>query len=55
MTNDTSKLKSTTNSAVTPMFPHAAAPQPPFEPAERQYADRPGGTPSWEPTEGDFS
>jgi hypothetical protein len=39
-----------------PAFPHhAAAPQSPLEAAERQYADRPSGTPNWQPEEGDFT
>ena len=40
----------------TPPFPHhAATPQSPLEAAERQYADRPSGTPNWQPEEGDFT
>ena len=39
-----------------PVFPHhAAPPQTPFEAAERQYADRPSGTPDWQPEDGDFT
>ena len=39
-----------------PPFPHhAAAPQSPFEAAERQYADRPSTAPNWQPDEGDFT
>lgn len=39
-----------------PPFPHhAAAPQTPFEAAERQYADRPSGVPDWQPEDGDFT
>jgi hypothetical protein len=44
---------STSNDA--PAFPHNAAPQPPFEAAERQYAERLNGAPNWQPDEGDFS
>jgi len=44
---------STSNDA--PHFPHNDAPQPPFEAAERQYAERPRGVPNWQPDEGDFA
>ena len=52
--NSTSKPASSHND--TPVFPHHAAPaQSPLEAAERQYADRPSGTPDWHPEEGDFT
>jgi hypothetical protein len=54
MTNDASKPTLST-SGETPAFPHNAAPQPPFEAAERQYADRPRGVPNWQPENGDFN
>jgi hypothetical protein len=39
-----------------PPFPHhAAAAQTPLEAAERQYAQRPSGTPNWQPEEGDYT
>jgi hypothetical protein len=44
---------STSNDA--PAFPHTDAPQPPLEPAERQYAERPRGVPNWHPEVGDFN
>lgn len=46
----------TSPSDPTPQFPHhAAAAQSPLEAAERQYADRPSGTPNWQPDDGDFT
>ena len=52
--NDTSPQTPSSDSA--PQFPHhAAVAQSPLEAAERQYADRPSGTPNWQPDDGDFT
>jgi len=55
MTQNSSQItvSSTTNDV--PPFPHLAAPVPPLEPAERQYAERPPSVPKWQPEDGDFN
>jgi hypothetical protein len=55
MTNEASKPVLSASTDTHPFFPHNAAPQPPLEAAERQYADRPTGAPHWHPEEGDFN
>src|SRR4051812_24737669 len=54
MTHDASN-PTLSPSADTPASPDNAAPNPPFEAAERQYAERPRGVPNWHPEDGDFN
>ena len=55
MTTNNSAEQSTSHTDAPPFPHHAATPQSPLEAAERQYAERPSGTPNWQPDEGDFT